>query len=51
MSVVINDHMYYRMVNVYRMVGINGNTLSRWLKEGVLSDVKYRDWRIWRLLE
>ncbi len=49
MPVVINDRTYYRTVEVCRMVGINRNTLFKWLKDGVFSDVEYRDWRGWRL--
>jgi len=49
MPVVINDQNYYRTAEVCRMVGISRNTLFRWLKEGVFSDVEYRDWRGWRL--
>ena len=49
MPVVINDQTYYRTAEVCRTVGISRNTLFRWLKEGVLPDVEYRDWRGWRL--
>jgi predicted site-specific integrase-resolvase len=49
MPVVINDRTYYRTADVCRMVGISRNTLFRWLKEGVFSDVEYRDCRGWRL--
>jgi transposase-like protein len=49
MPVVINDQTYYRTAEVCRMVGISRNTLFRWLKEAVFSDVEYRDWRGWRL--
>ncbi|TET42596.1 MAG: MerR family transcriptional regulator [Dehalococcoidia bacterium] len=49
MPVVINDHTYYRTAEVCRIVGISRNTLFRWLKEGIFSDVEYRDWRGWRL--
>jgi DNA-binding transcriptional MerR regulator len=49
MSVVINDQTYYRTAEVCRMIGISRNTLFRWLKEGIFSDVEYRDWRGWRL--
>jgi len=49
MPVVINNHSYYRTAEVCRIVGISRNTLFRWLKEGVFSDVEYRDWRGWRL--
>jgi len=49
MPTVINDEIYYRTAEVCRMVGISRNTLFRWLKEGIVSDVEYRDWRGWRL--
>ena len=49
MPVVINNQTYYRTAEVCRIVGISRNTLFRWLKEGVFSDVEYRDWRDWRL--
>jgi predicted site-specific integrase-resolvase len=49
MPIVINDQTYYRTAEVCRMVGISRNTLFRWLKEGIFSDVEYRDWRGWRL--
>jgi DNA-binding transcriptional MerR regulator len=49
MPVVINDQTYYRTAEVCRKIGISKNTLFRWLKEGIFSDVEYRDWRGWRL--
>lgn len=49
MSVIINGQTYYRTVEVCRMVGISRNTLFRWLKNGILSQPEYRDWRAWRL--
>jgi predicted site-specific integrase-resolvase len=49
MPVVINDRTYYRTAEVCRRVGISRNTLFRWLKEGIFSDVEYRDCRGWRL--
>ncbi len=49
MSVVINERTYYRTAEVCRKVGISRNTLFRWLKEGIVSDVEYRDCRGWRL--
>ena len=45
----INDQIYYRTAEVCRMVGISRSTLFRWLKEGIVSEVEYRDWRGWRL--
>ena len=49
MPVVINQQTYYRTAEVCRMIGVSRNTLFRWLKEGVLSNLEYRDWRGWRL--
>jgi excisionase family DNA binding protein len=49
MPVVINEETYYRTAEVCRRIGISRNTLFRWLKEGAISDVEYRDWRGWRL--
>jgi hypothetical protein len=49
MPVVIRGETYYRTAEVCRMAGISKNTLFRWLKERVFSDVEYRDWRGWRL--
>ena len=49
MPVVINNQTYHRTAEVCRIVGISRNTLFRWLREGVFSDVEYRDWRGWRL--
>jgi predicted site-specific integrase-resolvase len=49
MPVVINGQTYHRTAEVCRMIGISRNTLFRWLKQGVFSDIQYRDWRGWRL--
>jgi len=49
MPVVINGQTYYRTAEVCRIVGVSKNTLFRWLKDGVFSDIEYRDWRGWRL--
>ena len=49
MPVVIDNRTYYRTAEICRIVGICRNTLFKWLKEGVLSDVEYRDCRGWRL--
>jgi predicted site-specific integrase-resolvase len=49
MPVVINNQTYYRTAEICRIVGMSRNTLFRWLKEGVITDVEYRDWRGWRL--
>ncbi len=49
MPVVVDDRTYYRTAEVCRLVGISRNTLFRWLRRGLFSDVEYRDWRGWRL--
>lgn len=49
MPVVISGQTYYRTAEICRTVGISRNTLFRWLREGIVSDVEYRDWRGWRL--
>jgi len=49
MRVVTNNHTYYGTDNAYWTVGISRNTFFRWLKEGMVSDVEYRDCRGWRL--
>jgi hypothetical protein len=49
MPVVIQGETYYRTAEVCRMAGISKNTLFRWLKKVIFSDVEYRDWRGWRL--
>jgi phage antirepressor YoqD-like protein len=49
MPVIVNDQTYYRTAEVCRMVGVSRNTLFRWLREGAVCDIEYRDWRGWRL--
>ncbi len=49
MPVVIDDQNFYRTAEVCRMIGISRNALFMWLKEGIISDVEYRDRRGWRL--
>ena len=49
MAVVLNDQTYYKTVDVCRIVGSSRNTLLRSLKEGMVTDIEYRDWRGWRL--
>jgi predicted site-specific integrase-resolvase len=49
MSVVIDDQNFNRTAEVCPMIGISRNALFMWLKEGIISDVEYRDRRGWRL--
>lgn len=48
MPVLIDDQTCYGMAEVCRTVGISRSTLFRWLRERIVSDVEYRDWRGWR---
>lgn len=49
MPVVVDEQTYYRTAEACRLLGISRNTLFRWLRRKVCSDVEYRDWRGWRL--
>ncbi len=49
MSVVLNAQKYYRTAEVCRMIGVSKNTLFRWLKKFIFSEVERRDSRGWRL--
>ena len=49
MPIILNGQNYYRTTEVCRIVGISRNTLFRWLREGSITDVEYRDCRGWRL--
>ncbi len=49
MPITLNDQIYYRTAEVYRLVGISRNTLYRWLQRGTLGKSERRDKRGWRL--
>ena len=49
MPVTVNGQTYHRTAEVCRIVGISRTTLFRWLKEGIVKEVKHRDRRGWRL--
>jgi len=49
MPVIINGQEYFRTAEVCRMVGISKNSLFRWLRKVVFTDVERRDSRGWRL--
>ena len=49
MPVIVDNRTYYRTAEVCRTAGISRSTLFRWMKEGLIPDVVYRDWRGWRL--
>jgi len=48
MPVEINNQVYYRTLEVCRMMGISRATILRWLKAGVIKNLS-RDTRGWRL--
>jgi len=48
MPIELKDRLYYRTSEVCAIVGISRATLLRWMKAGVITDVK-RDRRGWRL--
>lgn len=48
MPIELKDNVYYRTSEVCEIVGISRATLLRWMKAGVITDVK-RDRRGWRL--
>ena len=49
MPIVITGKTYYRTAEACQMAGISKNTLFRWIREGLFTDVKQRDRRGWRL--
>jgi len=49
MPVVIDDQNFYKTAEACRMISISRDALFKWLKEGVISDVEYRDGQGWRL--
>lgn len=49
MPTVINGQTYYRTSEVCQMAGVSKATLFRWLNEGIIGDIVYKDRRGWRL--
>lgn len=49
MPMTLRGKTYYRTTEVCEAVGIGRSTLLRWLRDGILKDVSYRDRRGWRL--
>jgi excisionase family DNA binding protein len=43
------DQTYYRTLEVCRRVGISRATLLRWIRQGILEDVRHKDRNGWRL--
>ena len=49
MPIIIKGETYYRTSEACRIAVIGRSTLLRWLSNGILKDVSYRDRRGWRL--
>lgn len=49
MSLKMNGVSYYQTNEACKLAGISRATFFRWLKEGTIEDVKYKDRRGWRL--
>lgn len=49
MPIVITGKTYYRTAEACQMAGISKNTLFRWIRDELFTDVKQRDRRGWRL--
>ena len=49
MSLSIENKKFYRISEACALAGISRETFLRWVREGSFSDVKYRDFRGWRL--
>jgi len=49
MSIKLNGLEYFRTKEALEMTGISRPTFFRWLKEGLITDVKQKDRRGWRL--
>ncbi len=49
MPIRINGQNYYWTAEACRLAGTSRNTFLRWVREGLIPDVKRRDRRGWRL--
>jgi excisionase family DNA binding protein len=49
MPVSVENTKFYRITEACNLAGISRETFLRWVREGSFSDVKYRDFRGWRL--
>ena len=49
MAWTIDSHRYYGTSEVCSMVGISKDTFLRWVRTGLMEDVKHRDRHGWRL--
>ena len=49
MPIIIDAQTYYRTSEACKRAGISKTTFLRWLREGIIEDVKHADRRGWRL--
>jgi len=49
MPITVEGQTYYRTSEACKRAGISKVTFLRWLKEGILEDVRHADRRGWRL--
>jgi len=49
LPIIIDGKKYYRTNEACKKAGISRATFFRWLNNGIIQDVSYRDRRGWRL--
>ena len=49
MPLTFENKRYYQTTEACVMAGISRNTFLRWVREGIFTDVAYRDRNGWRL--
>ena len=49
MPLSVDNKIFYRISEACALAGISRETFLRWVREGLFSDVQYRDFRGWRL--
>lgn len=49
MPIRLNNRMYFRTAESCALAGVTKNTFLRWVKNGNIPDVRFRDRRGWRL--
>ena len=49
MPMEIDGQTFYKSAEACQIAGISKSTLHRWIREGVVSEVKHKDRNGWRL--
>jgi len=49
MPISVNGVDYFRTAEACQAAGISKNTFLRWVRSGIVPDVKHRDRRGWRI--